>query len=390
MGWELLFLLLPVAALSGWLAGRRGREPAGARSREPLSSEYFKGLNYLLNEQPDKAIEVFVRMVEVDGDTIETHFALGNLFRRRGEVERAIRIHQNLIARPTLSRPHRLQALYELGCDYMRAGVLDRAENLFAEVGEEPVWAERALSQLLDIYQQEKDWTNAIATARRLRETVGPEAGRVIAQYQCELAEEARRKKDLGKAARLIKQALQEDPDCVRASLMEAELLLAQDNPKAGIRALKRIERQDPGFLPEAIEPLRRAYTALGRPLELMHYLRQLLKEHGGITVLNALVELMRQQQGDRDAALFLTDYLKKAPSVRGMERLIELKAAHSADSSIRDELEILRGLAVQLAETKPAYKCENCGFEGRTLHWQCPSCKQWARIKHIQGVEAD
>lgn len=389
MGWELLFLLLPVAALSGWLAGRRGRASA-SRGGGPLSSEYFKGLNYLLNEQPDKAIEVFVRMVEVDGETIETHFALGNLFRRRGEVERAIRIHQNLIARPTLSRAHRLQALYELGCDYMRAGVLDRAENLFVEVAEEPAWAEQALQELLDIYQQEKDWPNAIATARRLRDSVGPAVGKVIAQYHCELADEARREPDLPKATRLIKKALQEDPDCVRASLMEAELLLAQENPKAAIRALKRVERQDPGFLPETIDLLQEAYRALGRPLELMHYLRQLLREHGGTTILNALVQLMRQQQGDRDAALFLADYLKKNPSVRGMERLIELKATHSTDSSVRDELEILRGLAVQLAETKPAYRCENCGFEGRTLHWQCPSCKQWSRIKHIHSVDVD
>ncbi|HKJ76503.1 MAG TPA: tetratricopeptide repeat protein, partial [Gammaproteobacteria bacterium] len=284
----------------------------------------------------------------------------------------------------------RLQALYELGCDYMRAGVLDRAENLFVEVAEEAAWAEQALWQLLDIYQQEKDWPNAIATARRLRDSVGPAMGKVIAQYHCELADEARSEPDLPKATRLIKRALQEDPDCVRASLMEAELLLAQDNPKAAIRALKRVERQDPGFLPETIGLLQEAYRALGRPLELMHYLRQLLREHGGTTILNALVQLMRQQQGDRDAALFLADYLKKNPSVRGMERLIELKAAHSADSSVRDELEILRGLAMQLAETKPAYRCENCGFEGRTLHWQCPSCKQWARIKHIHSVDID
>ena len=127
----LLWLLLPVAALSGWwVASRRSLARSYGRRATDFSSDYFEGLNYLLNEQPDKAIEVFIRMVEVDSETVDTHFALGNLFRRRGEVDRAIRIHQNLIARPTLSREQRTQALFELGADYMRAGVFDRAESL--------------------------------------------------------------------------------------------------------------------------------------------------------------------------------------------------------------------------------------------------------------------
>lgn len=390
MGWELLFLLLPVAALSGWLAGRRGRSSPRAGGGRPLSTEYFEGLNYLLNEQPDKAIEVFVRMVEVDGETIETHFALGNLFRRRGEVERAIRIHQNLIARPTLSRTHRSHALFALGCDYMRAGLLDRSENLFIELIDEPDWAEKALCQLLDIYEQEKDWEKAINTAHRLQERDGSPMGPVVAQYYCERAEEARQGNDLAQAAWFVKKALHEDADSVRASLLEGGLLLAQDNPKAAIRALKRVERQDPDFLPEVITPLQEAYRALGRPLELMHYLRQLLRAHGGISILLALVEMIRQQQGEQDAVVFITDYLRKRPSVRGMERLIELKAQYSSQGTVREDLDMLRELTGRLLADKPVYKCANCGFEGRTLHWHCPSCKRWNTIKPIHGIEGE
>ena len=185
---ELLWLLLPLAAASGWLAARRGVRGTKAQLMPELSSDYFQGLNYLLNEQPDKAIEVFVRMLEVNSDTVETHLALGNLFRRRGEVDRAIHIHQNLIARPTLKPEQRTQALMELGQDYMRAGLLDRAESLFEELVQVDAHTAAALQQLLVIYQQEKDWDRAIQTARRLGVVSGRNMAPVIAQYYCELA----------------------------------------------------------------------------------------------------------------------------------------------------------------------------------------------------------
>src|SRR5436190_18436361 len=183
---DLLWLLLPLAFLSGWFAARLEARRQAGRSFD-LPSAYFKGLNFLLNEQPDKAIEIFIQVLEVNSETVETHLALGNLFRRRGEVERAIRIHQNLIARPTLNREQRTYALLELGQDYFKAGLFDRAENLFLELAEVRAHSEQALRLLLNIYQQEKEWDKAIQTGRRFARVSGKRMDDVIAQYYCEL-----------------------------------------------------------------------------------------------------------------------------------------------------------------------------------------------------------
>ena len=187
----LALALLPVAAWSGWWAATRAHMRGERRQRNAISSNYFKGLNYLLNEQPDKAIEVFLKLAEINTETAETHLALGNLFRRRGEVDKAIRFHRHIIGRSNLSEQHRTQALLELGEDYMRAGLLDRAEKLFSELAEDGRYSEVAIRSLLSIYQQEKDWKNAIVQARRLEQVRDRDTSALIAQFHCELAAEA-------------------------------------------------------------------------------------------------------------------------------------------------------------------------------------------------------
>lgn len=387
---ELLFLLLPVAAFSGWWIGRRSRESSRASGDVTrFSSDYFKGLNYLLNEQPDKAIEVFVRMLEVDNETVETHFALGNLFLRRGEVDRAIRIHQNLIARPTLTREQRNQALFELGRDYMRAGLLDRAESLFLELVESPDYAVASLRQLIEIYQQEKEWEKAIDTARRLEGRSGRRMRPVIAQFYCEMAESALAAGNSGQAQKMVKRALAEDKACVRASLIEGRLQLSSGNPKAALKAYKRVEQQDPDFLPEVIEPVQSCYNALQRPGEVVEFLRDVLKRHNSTSVVLALVEQLRQLEGDEIAGHFLAGYLERNPSMRGMSRLIELKAT-TADATQRQDFSMLKRLIDNILGEKPVYLCGNCGFTGKSLHWQCPGCKQWSSVKPIHGIEGD
>src|SRR6476660_4080986 len=216
----LLFLLLPIAALSGWVIGRRGSErTSGARVSE-LSTNYFRGLNYLLNEQQDKAIEVFLKLAEINRDTVETHLALGNLFRRRGEVDRAIRVHQHLIARPNLNEDEKTVALLELGEDYMRAGLLDRAETLFTDLVAMDAHVPSALRHLISIYQHEKDWAKAIDHARRLAKIAGDSQGPVIAQFYCEQAEQARAAKNFADAHDHLIHAFESQPECVRAYIV--------------------------------------------------------------------------------------------------------------------------------------------------------------------------
>src|SRR5262245_17521253 len=166
----LLVAALFIAVAAGWLLGRvRLRRPTvEARARHELSDEYFQGLRFLLNEEPDKALEVFLRMVDVDNETVETHFALGSLYRRRGEVDRAIRVHENIMARPALSDEHRLHAMFALAEDYFRAGLFDRAERLFQQLADGGGRHVQALRYLLRIYEQQRDWEQAILAYRKL------------------------------------------------------------------------------------------------------------------------------------------------------------------------------------------------------------------------------
>jgi lipopolysaccharide biosynthesis regulator YciM len=385
---ELLFLLLPVAAVSGWWVGRRSTAKVALPQTRDIPADYLKGLNFLLNEQPDKAIEVFIEMLEVNRDTVETHLALGSLFRRRGEVDRAIRIHQNLIARPTLSRGQRAQALFELGQDYMRAGLFDRAEALFTELVDSSPHTEAALRYLLDIYEQEKDWQNAVETARKLENRASESMSSRIAHYFCEMAENEERNGDTNKALRIVRRALAEDRASVRASLTEGRLEQQAGNYKSALRAYRRVEQQDPDYVPEIIEPVQACLHQLGRDDEAQAYLNDIQAKHGGISAVLAAADL--RAKNDPDSAMrYIIECVKKRPSIRGMDRLIELQRDQS-EGTARDNLQLLKDVTQLLLQDKPVYTCRSCGFAGKALHWHCPGCRKWDTIKPIHGVEGE
>lgn len=380
----LLFFLLPIAAVSGWWIGSRSQ--TNEKQCDDFSSEYFKGLNYLLGEQPDKAIDVFVKMLEVNSETVETHLALGNLFRRRGEVDRSIRIHQNLMARPTLSREQRSAALFELGRDYLHAGMLGRAEALFQELVAQGAHRAEALERLLDIYQQEKGWEKAIDAAQRLESVSGRRMNDMVAQFHCELAEKSRADGDDKSAQRFLQQALSTDRKCTRASLLKADMDMAAGNYKDAIKSLLQVEQQDPAYLSESVPALLECYKQLGIDGEGERHLRHLLQSYGGTTPLLSLAEMIRQTQGEKVAAELTLTFLRQRPSVRGMDRLIEYYLA-SSEGEARERLLVLKDLTKRLTEEKTAYRCRNCGFKAKVLHWQCPGCRQWGSIRSIQGV---
>lgn len=387
--WITLIWLLPIAAGISWWLGRRSVRVSETDNLRSIHPEYFKGLNYVLNEQPDKAIEVFIKMLEVDSETVETHLALGNLFRRRGEVDRAIRIHQNLIARPTLNREQRALALLELGMDYMRSGLLDRAESLFKELVETGSHSVQAFSQLLDIYQQEKDWENAINIARKLEFASGETLNAVIAQFYCEKAEELRLSGQEKSAKENLRKALSIDPFCVRASLIEAEELYENGKFKQALAAYQRVESQDPEYLSEAVKPMLNCYRNLDKVDEYMQYLQVIVDKYGGITSMLMLAELIAEQEGEDAATRFITSELKKRPTVRGVNRLIEYALAQ-AQGGARENLISIKDLTGKLLENRSIYKCRQCGFDAKSLHWQCPSCKNWSTVKPVHGVEGE
>lgn len=388
---ELLWLLLPVAAACGWWAGRRSARREGARETRPagLSDEYFRGLNFLLNEQQDEAIEVFIRLVEVDSETIETHLALANLFRRRGEVDRAIRIHQNLIARPNISRDNRNLALLELARDYMRAGVLDRAEGLFSDLVRSNVHVVESSRRLLTIYEREREWDAAIETAQTLQRASGEPMGTVIAHYWCELADAERRVGNTKGARNLAAKALSADPKSVRASMIEGDLALEAGQYRQAVTAFRRVESQDAAFLPEVIDRLLEAMTKAGQPSLLSAYIERLRDRYNGFSVVHAVTDLIRQREGEEAARSFFRDQMIKRPSLRGLREWVAMELEHASERS-RPGTEVVLNMLERLVESKPIYQCHQCGYQGRILHWQCPSCRHWNTVKPIVGIEGE
>lgn len=377
---ELFWLLLPVAALSGWWIGRRDRH-VSTRAAAGLPAGYLQGLNYLLSEQPDKALEAFTRMVEVDGDTAEVHLALGSLFRRRGEVDRAIRIHQNLLARPAMSRQQRADALLELGQDYMKAGLLDRAEALFGQVIEIDAYVEPALRHLLVIYQQEQEWDRAVAAALRLDRKGVPGMRSLVAHFHCEQAEQALQERDRPRAGQLLKRALAYDAGCVRATIQLGRLAEEQGDDKAALKAYLRVERQDPDFLPEVLGPIRACYLRLRQPEAMMRYLRRVADTYPSDAANIALADAVREHCGAEAAADYLIGALRRAPTVSSLAKLAGLTGERVGGAARRD-LEVLQSAFADLLAQRSAYECRQCGFPGRHLHWQCPSCRRWSTVK--------
>ncbi|MBN8888116.1 MAG: lipopolysaccharide assembly protein LapB [Rudaea sp.] len=381
--------LLPVAAASGWyLSKRSGERRRHARVSE-LSSSYFRGLNYLLNEQPDKAIEVFLQLAEFNRDTVETHLALGNLFRRRGEVDRAIRVHQHLIARPNLSDEEKTIALLELGEDYMRAGLLDRAETLFTDLVAMDAQAPSALRHLIGIYQHEKDWEKAIEHARRMEKITGESQGATIAQFYCELAETARGAKQFADARKWLDQALQSQPESVRAQIVLGHLELQEGNVKAATVAFERVATLDVDFVPEILPQLLDCYARLGQMQRAEKFLLDNIDRSHGVAPVIALAKLFASTRGEPIAIEFLTRQLRQRPSVRGLMTLI-VTDLHRSEGAARDNLLVLQDLTRRLLEGQAAYRCTRCGFGAKSHHWQCPSCKTWGSVRPIHGVAGE
>ena len=382
-----LWLLLPVAATSGWYAAmRRKRGEKRSPAQTELRNHYFRGVNYLLNEQPDKAIELFIRMLEVDSETVDTHLALGNLYRRRGEVDRAIRIHHNLIEGGSLGTEERSEALLELGQDYLSAGLLDRAEDVFQSLAGHPVHGAQALRQLVDIYEQEQDWDQAISNAQRLEATTSGELGAVIAHYCCEKAECLSVQGKREEALETLGRALELHRGCVRARLLEGDLRSAHAEHELALDAYLGIEKQDPSYLPEALPSIRECFEALDRRDELWNYLRHLIDANGSVAATLALADLIREKEGLDSATEFVTGQLEQRVSIRGLDYLLDLELRKQGPHA-PGHLNLQRVLTAALLEDRSLYQCGHCGFRAKSLHWRCPSCKHWNMIKPVQEL---
>ena len=384
---ELLFLLLPIAAGYGWYMGRRSAANSQRDNQQQLSEKYVAGLNYLLSDQEDKAVDLFVDMIRVDSDTIETHMALANLFRRKGEVNRALKLHQNLVNRPNLTEEQHSHALLELGLDYMAAGMYDRAETSFIELSRYRYHKEAAYRQLLKIYQYLKEWDKAIDAAAKLPDSASIK--RNIAQFHCQLADDNLSSDQLRSALRHYKKALKFDDKCVRALISRGRLYLSLNKRSKAIADFRTLVDVDVDWLGEVVTDLDSLFTDKSSN-EFQQFLVYALEKGAGATATSKLAELLQAKGHVEDAEQVELSQLKRFPSLRGFYHYMYHHLKRVENTGAEQSLALLRELVHQQIKVKPRYSCKQCGFSGNKLYWQCPSCKSWGSIRPVRGLDGD
>lgn len=382
----IVFLLVVAAGLAGWFLARWTRSGHRHLPARFASAEYFKGLNFLLNEEPDKAIEVFIRMAEVDSDTVETHFALGSLFRSRGEADRAIRIHQNLIARPNLSRAHRAEALYELAQDYLRAGLLDRTETILLELLDAPAYTEQVLHSLVALYELQRDWEQAIAMRKRLESLTTVSERHTIAQYNCELAQAALLAQDTQLAQKSLRRAQSQDGDCVRAYLMLAQMAETASDWEESRRDYELVLQHEIRYATEVLPALARIVRRVDGDAAFTAMLQKLRAADPKAVRHIGLAAILDDGLDDPVSRECVVEYLRSEPTLKSLYQMHAALASRHGGQAVND-VEPLRIAVRDLMKNGPRYRCEECGFRSRTLYWQCPSCKTWDSNKPFHEV---
>ena len=388
MEFEFWWLLaLPVFFGMGWMAARVDLKSLLSESRA-LPSSYFRGLNFLLNEQPDKAIESFLQVAKENPQTVELQFALGSLFRRRGEVDRAIRMHQDLVNREDLPEEERRQASFELAQDFFKAGLLDHAEQVLAKMALVDPSAE-VHRHLLDSYIQEKDWEKAIDAARKLEVSAKRNYQKEIANYYCELAIGEQLHGRGVVAQEHLDRALEANRKCVRANILRGEWLARAGRHQEAIEAWKAIEQQDPAYFGLAAEGMLESYKSLGRLGEGLSLLRGLQHRYPGLDLLNVVYQATSEHEGDDAAWRLVRDEVRRNPTLVGLDRLIDAELVR-APPERRQDLTLMKDLVHSHAQALAVYLCANCGFKARQFFWQCPACGGWETFAPRRTAELD
>ena len=349
-----------------------------------ISADYIRGLNLVLSRKTDEALELFLQMAKVDEDTLETHFALGHLFRRRGEIERAIRIHENLLARPNLNEAQRHQALFSLAEDYLGAGLFDRAEQLFRELRESTTVAEAALEKLVTIYEREQEWQKAIDALRQLEMLRGAKSSQ-LAHYYCELAELARAAGDHTLAREHLRNTVRSESGALRGTLIRATLAREERAYSQAIPLYEQVIAADRHFISEVLPPLLECYREADRLPELDAYLERLAAADPSLYRDLALAAIVGDLSGSNALEAAVERFVFEHPVLANLVNAAELEALPAAEraAAMRRIADALRGVALANAR----YRCANCGYSTQRFIWHCPSCKLWETVRPIQSV---
>ena len=366
---------IPFFFALGWIAARVDIRHVIAESRR-LPRSYYQGLNALLDEDPDKAIDAFVEIARLDPETAELHFALGKLFRRRGDIERAVRVHQNLLARADLSEEMSAKARFELGQDYLKAGLLDRAEETFHQLTGTQ-FSPQASRALLEIYQREKEWRRAIDAALVLQTSGSGAYQKEIAQFHCEIAQDELVHVNPDAALATLDQALAYDRNNVRATLLYGDALLAKGDTEAALRTWRRVEQQSAAHVGLVAQRLLEGFRSVGRVREGLNLLRGYLLEAPSMDLLEVVFRAVLELDGADAANQLVSDELRRTPTLLGLDKLIEARLMHAPPERLA-ELSLVKSLVGGYAQKLGRYQCGHCGFKSRQFYWHCPGCSQW------------
>lgn len=368
-------LAIPAFFSLGWIAARVDIRHLVSESRS-LPKGYFRGLNFLLNDQPDKAIDAFIDIVKLDPETTDLHFALGNLFRRRGEIERAVRVHQNLLSRPDLPLEYQLQSRYELGRDYLKAGLLDRAEEAFNHLVDTQ-YAVQARRAMLEIYQREKEWKRAIDAAQALQDAGAGSRQKEIAQFYCELAQDELVRTEADAALALLEKALAADRSNVRAAMLIGDALRATGDIEGALTAWRRVEQHSMPHVALVAQRLMDGYRNVGRAQEGLNLIKSYLAETPSIDLLEVVFKATLELDGVEAANHLVGEELRRTPTLLALDKLLEARLME-APPEVRTELSTVKNLVHGYTQKLARYQCGHCGFKARQFYWQCPGCSHW------------
>jgi len=374
-------LILPVFFILGWMAARVDIKQVIAESTA-LPAAYFKGLNFLIGDQHNKAVEAFTEAVHANTDSLELHFALGSLFRRTGETDRAINMHLNLLEKEALTKNQKDAVKAELAQDYLKAGLYDRAEELFTNLKSKR-YRQPALYSLLEIYVREREWLQAVETATELERLSGVPFRKEIAQYHCELAMNAMIDQQPDQVRIHLANALDANKKCVRANVLLGDLEAQSGSHAAAISHWKRIEFQDPEHLGLIAPKLLQSYAAIEKTNEGTALLKTYLDKYKLPSLMSALYEATVAAEGADSAATLARNELIRQPSLQTLDQLLQARAMSDSNSDSKgyEDIQLMQQTVRNAIGDRAAYHCNQCGFRAKQYHWQCPACNAWESL---------
>lgn len=370
-------LVLPLFFTLGWIAARVDIKQLLSESTT-LPAAYFKGLNFLISDQHDKAVEAFSEAVQANTDSLELHFALGSLFRRTGETDRAINMHLNLLEKKELTPNQKSAVKAELAQDYLKAGLFDRAEELFKGL-DDTRYRQPALRALLEIYVREREWIQAIDTATELERLSGVPFRREIAQYYCELAMNEIIAQNHDAARKQLAFALDANKNCVRANVLLGDLETTEGAHQAAITHWKRIEFQQPEYLGLVAGKMLKSYRAMDNLNEGLVQLNTYLETYKLPSLMSVLYEATLAEEGAEKAARLARNELIRQPSLTTLDQLLQARAM--ADDVNNQDIQLMQQTVRNAIGNRAAYHCNQCGFRAKQYHWQCPACNAWESL---------